>query len=72
LPGAVGGDRHDAGRSAGDTSVGYLAGALARDLALREALEEANAAAALSVTREGAQPATPTRQQVARFLRTLI
>ena len=54
---------------AGDTFVGYLAAALARGLALPEALGEANAAAALSVTREGAQPAIPTRRQVARFRR---
>ena len=56
----------------GDTFVGYLASGLARGLALLDALEEANAAAALSVTREGAQPAIPTRRQVARFRRTLV
>ena len=56
----------------GDTFVGYLASALARRLALPDALAEANAAAALSVTREGAQPAIPTRRQVARFRRTLV
>ena len=56
----------------GDTFVGYLASGLARGLALPEALAEANAAAALSVTREGAQPAIPTRRQVARFQRTLV
>ena len=55
----------------GDTFVGYLASGLARGLALHEALEEANAAAALSVTREGAQPAIPTRRQVTRLRRTL-
>ena len=54
----------------GDTFVGYLASALARGSGLAEALAEANAAAALSVTREGAQPAIPTRRQVARFRRT--
>lgn len=54
----------------GDTFVGYLAAALARGRALPEALAEANAAAALSVTREGAQPAIPTRRQVTRFRRT--
>ena len=54
----------------GDTFVGYLASGLARGLALPDALEEANAAAALSVTREGAQPAIPTRRQVARFRRS--
>ena len=53
----------------GDTFVGYLASALARRLELPDAVAEANAAAALSVTREGAQSAVPTRRQVARFLR---
>ncbi len=53
----------------GDTFVGYLASALARGLSLPKSLAEANAAAALSVTREGAQPAIPTRRQVARFRR---
>ena len=53
----------------GDTFVGYLACGLARGLALPEALGEANAAAALSVTRAGAQPAIPTRRQVTRFRR---
>ena len=56
----------------GDTFVGYLASGLARGLALPDALEEANAAGALSVTREGAQPAIPTRRQVARFRRTKV
>ena len=55
----------------GDTFVGYLASALARGSTLAEALAEANAAAALSVTREGAQPAIPTRRQVTRFRRNL-
>ena len=54
----------------GDTFVGYLASALARGLSLPDALEEANLAAALSVTRAGAQPAIPTRRQVARFRRS--
>jgi sugar/nucleoside kinase (ribokinase family) len=34
-------------------------------------LRLANAAAALAVTRAGAQPAIPTRQEVQRFLDTL-
>ena len=55
----------------GDTFVGYLASGLARGLALPDALAEANAAAALSVTREGAQPAIPTRRQVVRFRRSI-
>ena len=52
---------------AGDTFTGYLASALARGLALPDALAEANAAAALSVTRKGAQPAIPERREVIRF-----
>ena len=56
---------------AGDTFVGYLASALSRRLELPDALAEANAAAALSATREGAQPGIPTRRQVARFRRSL-
>ena len=55
----------------GDTFVGYLASGLARELSLPKSLAEANAAAALSVTREGAQPAIPTRRQVARFRRSI-
>ena len=55
----------------GDTFVGYLASGLARGLSLPKSLAEANAAAALSVTREGAQPAIPTRRQVARFRHSL-
>ncbi len=54
----------------GDTFVGYLASGLARGLSLPKSLAEANAAAALSVTREGAQPAIPTRRQVTRFRRS--
>ena len=57
--------------AAGDTFVGYLAGALAAGQALPVALGVANAAAALAVTRPGAQSAIPTRQEVQRFLDTL-
>jgi ribokinase len=57
--------------AAGDTFVGYLACALAEGQALPEAVRLANAAAALAVTRLGAQPAMPTRQNVQEFLATL-
>ena len=50
--------------AAGDTFNGALAVALAEGMALREALRFANAAAALSVTRMGAQASIPSRQEV--------
>jgi ribokinase len=54
--------------AAGDTFVGYLACALAEGQELSKALVLANAAAALSVTRAGAQPAIPWRHSVERYL----
>jgi ribokinase len=57
--------------AAGDTFVGYLACALAEGQLLPEAVRLANAAAALAVTRPGAQPAMPTRHNVEQFLATL-
>jgi ribokinase len=54
--------------AAGDTFVGYLACALAEGQTLANALALANAAAALSVTRPGAQPSIPWRQEVKRLL----
>jgi ribokinase len=56
--------------AAGDTFVGYLACALAEGQSLPDALQLANAAAALAVTRPGAQPAIPTRHDVLQFLAT--
>jgi ribokinase len=53
---------------AGDTFTGALAAALARGLALPEALQWANAAAALSVTGKGAIGAMPTLNEVNDFL----
>ncbi len=50
--------------AAGDTFVGYLACALAEGQTLPAALALANAAAALSVTRAGAMPSIPARQEV--------
>jgi len=42
--------------------------ALAEGMAMEEAIPFAQAAAALSVTRRGAQPSLPTRQEVHQFL----
>jgi ribokinase len=53
---------------AGDCFNGALALALARGLVLTDAAQYANAAAALAVTRIGAQAAMPTDAEVRRFL----
>jgi ribokinase len=54
--------------AAGDIFNGALAVALAERKSLREAVRFANAAAALSVTRLGAQPSAPNRAEIERFL----
>ena len=54
--------------AAGDTFNGALAVALAEGRALPDAVRFANAAAAISVTRLGAQPSAPKRQEIERFL----
>jgi ribokinase len=54
--------------AAGDTFVGYLACALAEGRSLAEAVRLANAAAALSVTRIGAQSSIPQRHEVRGFI----
>ncbi|MCY4286294.1 MAG: PfkB family carbohydrate kinase [Thiotrichales bacterium] len=51
---------------AGDTFVGYLASGLARGIALGDSVAEAVHAAALAVTRQGAQSGIPRRPEVAR------
>jgi ribokinase len=56
--------------AAGDTFNAALAIALAEDRPLPEALRFANAAAAISVTRMGAQASVPTRAEVEEFLAT--
>lgn len=56
--------------AAGDVFNGALAVGLAQGRPLREAVRFANAAAALSVTRMGAQPSAPTRRAIERFLKT--
>jgi ribokinase len=54
--------------AAGDTFNGALAVALAESLPIEDALRFANAAAALSVTRMGAQASVPAREEVDAFL----
>jgi ribokinase len=54
--------------AAGDAFNGGLACALGRGLSMKEAIRYANAVAAISVTRMGAQPSLPTRDEVKAFL----
>jgi ribokinase len=54
--------------AAGDVWNGAFAAALATDMEVAAAGRFANAAAALSVTRPGAQPSMPTRPEVEAFL----
>jgi ribokinase len=55
--------------AAGDVFNGALAVALGEGRPLLEAVRFANAAAAISVTRPGAQPSAPRRPEVERLLR---
>jgi len=55
---------------AGDCFNGALAVALAHGLKMADAVRYANAAAALAVTRFGAQIAMPTDEEVQKFLQT--
>ena len=55
--------------AAGDTFNGALAVALAEGKALLDAVRFANAAAAISVTRLGAQPSAPNRREIEYFLK---
>lgn len=54
--------------AAGDTFCGAFAVALVEGKSLKEALQFASAAAAISVTRMGAQPSAPTRMEIDSFL----
>jgi ribokinase len=55
---------------AGDAFCGVLACAVAEGLDLLDAVRLANAAAAISVTRHGAQPSLPTRAEITAFIQT--
>lgn len=55
---------------AGDVFNGALAVALGEGLALFEAARFAGAAAAIAVTRQGAQPSVPTRSEIDSLLRS--
>jgi ribokinase len=54
--------------AAGDVFNGALAVALAEKAPMKELLRFASAAAALSVTRPGAQPSAPSRSEIGAFL----
>jgi ribokinase len=54
--------------AAGDVFNGALAAALSEDRPLVDAVRFANAAAAISVTRPGAQPSAPARAEIDRML----
>jgi len=56
--------------AAGDVFNGALAVALAEKLALPDALRFSQAAAAISVTRPGAQPSAPARAEIEAFMQT--
>jgi len=58
--------------AAGDGFCGALAACLAAGGSLREALRFANAAAALAVTRAGAQPSLPQRSEIEAFLASAV
>ena len=55
--------------SPGDVFCGALSASLSRSAKLGEAVQFANAAAALSVTRLGAQPSAPTESAIKAFLK---
>lgn len=55
--------------AAGDTFCGAFAVALVEGKSLKESLEFASAAAAISVTRMGAQPSAPARDEIDKFLK---
>jgi ribokinase len=74
----AGGGRHHAAprvtpvdtTAAGDTFNGAVGVRLAEGESIDKAIEWANRAAAISVTREGAQSSIPTREEVEKFVET--
>lgn len=54
--------------AAGDAYIGALATGLAEGKSLRDSMDFASASAALSVTKEGAQPSLPRRAEVNDFM----
>ncbi|SFE93084.1 ribokinase [Thermoflexibacter ruber] len=58
--------------AAGDVFCGTLAVSLAEQRTLIEAVHFANAAAALSVTKVGAQPSAPCKSEIENFLKGLL
>lgn len=54
--------------AAGDTFNGALVTALLEDKSMEDAVRFAHAAAAIAVTRKGAQPSVPWRQEIDEFL----
>ena len=54
--------------AAGDTFCGAYAVALVEEKSSEDCLKFASAAAAISVTRMGAQPSAPTREEIDRFI----
>ena len=57
--------------AAGDTFCGAYAVAMVEEKSLKECLQFASAAAAISVTRMGAQPSAPSREEIEEFLNEL-
>ena len=55
--------------AAGDTFLGYFTAGLYEGLPLPRVMERASAAAALAITRQGAAPSIPTKEEVTRYLK---
>jgi ribokinase len=55
--------------AAGDTFCGTFAVALVENKSLKDSLQFASAAAAISVTKMGAQPSAPNRNEIDNFLK---
>jgi ribokinase len=53
--------------AAGDTFTGFFVAAIADGIDVKTALEQATKAAAISVSRKGAAPSIPTREEMLAF-----